>query len=44
VRNVAGNVMGMMPHPEHAAEEGLPGGCDGLVVLGSLLDFLEKPR
>jgi phosphoribosylformylglycinamidine synthase len=44
VRNAAGNVMGMMPHPEHAAEEGLPGGCDGLVVLGSLLDFLEEPR
>jgi phosphoribosylformylglycinamidine synthase I len=44
VRNTAGNVMGMMPHPEHAAEEGLPGGCDGLVVLGSLLDYLERAR
>lgn len=44
VRNAAGNVMGMMPHPEHAAEEGLPGGCDGLVVLGSLLDFVERAR
>jgi phosphoribosylformylglycinamidine synthase subunit PurQ / glutaminase len=40
VRNAAGNVMGLMPHPEHASEEGLPGGCDGLVILGSLIDFL----
>ena len=44
VRNAAGNVMGLMPHPEHASEEGLPGGCDGLVILGSLLDFLERAR
>jgi phosphoribosylformylglycinamidine synthase len=44
VRNAAGNVMGLMPHPEHAAEEGLPGGCDGLVILGSLLDSLERLR
>lgn len=44
VRNAAGNVMGLMPHPEHAAEEGLPGGCDGLVILGSLVDFLEKSK
>ena len=44
VRNETGNVMGMMPHPEHAAEEGLPGGCDGLVILGPLLDFLERSR
>ena len=44
VRNAAGNVMGLMPHPEHASEEGLPGGCDGLVILGSLRDFLERAR
>jgi phosphoribosylformylglycinamidine synthase len=44
VRNEAGNVMGLMPHPEHASEEGLPGGCDGLVILGSLVDFLEATR
>lgn len=44
VRNAAGNVMGLMPHPEHAAEEGLPGGCDGLVILGSLVDWLERAR
>lgn len=44
VRNAAGNVMGLMPHPEHASEEGLPGGCDGLILLGSLVDFLERAR
>jgi phosphoribosylformylglycinamidine synthase len=37
VRNEGGNVMGLMPHPEHAVEE-LTGGCDGLVILGSLVD------
>jgi len=37
VRNEAGNVMGLMPHPEHAVET-LTGGTDGLVILGSLLD------
>jgi phosphoribosylformylglycinamidine synthase I len=44
IRNRAGNVMGLMPHPEHAVEEGLPGGCDGRVILGSLLDFVERQR
>jgi len=44
VRNAAGNVMGLMPHPEHASEEGFPGGCDGLAILGSLVDFLERSR
>jgi len=37
VRNAAGNVMGLMPHPEHAVEA-LTGGCDGLLILGSLVD------
>lgn len=37
VRNSRGNVMGLMPHPEHAVEAGI-GGTDGLVLLGSLLD------
>lgn len=37
VRNQAGNVMGLMPHPEHAVEA-LTGGEDGLVLLGSLCD------
>ena len=44
VRNAAGNVMGLMPHPEHASEEGLPGGCDGLAILGSLVDFVRSAK
>lgn len=42
MRDIAGivnenrNVMGMMPHPERAADE-LMGGTDGLVILSSLL-------
>jgi phosphoribosylformylglycinamidine synthase len=43
VRNARGNVMGLMPHPEHAAEA-LTGGTDGLVLLGSLVDFVEGRR
>jgi phosphoribosylformylglycinamidine synthase len=35
--NRRGNVMGLMPHPEHAVEPGL-GGTDGLAILGSLAD------
>jgi phosphoribosylformylglycinamidine synthase len=37
VTNERGNVLGLMPHPEHAVEAGL-GGVDGRVVLGSLVD------
>jgi phosphoribosylformylglycinamidine synthase len=37
VTNRAGNVIGLMPHPEHAVEAGL-GGADGLRILGSLVD------
>lgn len=37
--NEAGNVFGLMPHPEHAVEP-LIGGTDGLVLLGSMLDSL----
>jgi phosphoribosylformylglycinamidine synthase len=37
VRNARGNVMGLMPHPEHAVEPAI-GGTDGLVLLGSLVD------
>jgi phosphoribosylformylglycinamidine synthase len=42
MRNIAGilnaerNVMGLMPHPERAAEP-LMGGTDGLFILESLL-------
>ena len=39
IRNQAGNVMGLMPHPEHAVEE-MIGGTDGLALLGSLVDFV----
>jgi phosphoribosylformylglycinamidine synthase len=38
--NERGNVLGLMPHPEHAVEEAI-GGTDGLVILGSLLDAVE---
>jgi len=37
VRNAAGNVFGLMPHPEHAVDE-LLGSTDGGLLLGSLLD------
>ena len=36
VRNEAGNVLGMMPHPERATNA-LVGGIDGLRILGTLL-------
>jgi phosphoribosylformylglycinamidine synthase I len=37
VCNRAGNVFGLMPHPERAIEPQL-GGADGILLLGSLLD------
>jgi phosphoribosylformylglycinamidine synthase len=37
VTNEAGNVMGLMPHPEHAVEDAL-GGSDGRLLLGSMID------
>jgi phosphoribosylformylglycinamidine synthase len=37
--NEAGTVLGLMPHPERAAEPAL-GGTDGLLLLQSLLDSL----
>jgi phosphoribosylformylglycinamidine synthase len=43
VTNERGNVMGLMPHPEHAVEPGL-GGEDGCVLLGSLLDYCRSAR
>ena len=39
LRNEAGNVVGLMPHPERCAEEVL-GGVDGLRVLNSLVTSL----
>ena len=43
IRNEAGNVFGLMPHPEHAAE-GAIGGSDGAVLLGSLVDFVRAGK
>jgi phosphoribosylformylglycinamidine synthase subunit PurQ / glutaminase len=37
VTNAAGNVLGLMPHPERACE-GLLGSTDGAVLLGSIVD------
>jgi phosphoribosylformylglycinamidine synthase len=41
VVNERGNVLGLMPHPEHAVEPAI-GGTDGIVLLGSLLDSLAR--
>ena len=38
--NEAGNVVGLMPHPEHAVEAQF-GGTDGLALLGSLVDSVS---
>lgn len=43
VCNAAGNVMGLMPHPEHAVE-GLTGGADGRVLLTSLIEAAGSRR
>ena len=37
VTNVAGNVAGLMPHPEHAVDP-LLGSADGRILLRGLLD------
>lgn len=37
VTNEAGNVLGLMPHPEHAVDP-LLGSTDGALILGSLVD------
>jgi phosphoribosylformylglycinamidine synthase len=41
VVNEQGNVMGLMPHPEHAVEA-LLGSTDGALILGSLLDAAHE--
>ena len=43
ITNARGNVMGLMPHPEHAVEPGV-GGEDGRFLLGSLLDYCRDTR
>jgi phosphoribosylformylglycinamidine synthase len=41
VVNEAGNVMGLMPHPEHAVDP-LLGSGDGALILASLLDAVRQ--
>jgi phosphoribosylformylglycinamidine synthase I len=41
VVNAEGNVMGLMPHPEHAVDP-LTGSTDGALVLGSLVDATRQ--
>lgn len=41
VMNAAGNVFGMMPHPEHAVEA-IVGGEDGRKLFRSMIDELEE--
>ena len=40
ISNVAGNVVGIMPHPEHAVEDLTGPGTDGLVFFTSVLEAL----
>jgi phosphoribosylformylglycinamidine synthase len=40
VVNEGGNVLGLMPHPEHAVEP-LLGSVDGARILGSLVDAAQ---
>jgi phosphoribosylformylglycinamidine synthase I len=42
VVNEAGNVMGLMPHPEHAVDP-LLGSGDGALILASVLDACRAP-
>ena len=41
IRNAAGNVLGMMPHPERCAES-LLGNEDGRLILASMVEGLKK--
>ena len=41
VTNEAGNVLGLMPHPEHAVDP-LLGSTDGALILGSLVDAARE--
>jgi len=40
IRNAAGNVVGIMPHPEHAVEDLTGPGTDGLLFFSSVLQTL----
>lgn len=41
VTNEAGNVVGLMPHPEHSVEDLTGGSTDGLTFISSVLRFLS---
>jgi phosphoribosylformylglycinamidine (FGAM) synthase-like amidotransferase family enzyme len=41
VTNEGGNVMGLMPHPEHAVDP-LLGSGDGALILASLIDAARE--
>jgi phosphoribosylformylglycinamidine synthase len=43
IRNAAGNVLGLMPHPERASED-LLGNEDGKLIFLSMLEAMKKPR
>ena len=43
IRNAAGNVLGMMPHPERCAEAML-GNEDGRLILASMVEGFEKAK
>jgi phosphoribosylformylglycinamidine synthase len=43
VRNAAGNVFGLMPHPEHAVDA-LTGSADGLCIFESMRLAVEGAR
>ncbi len=44
VRNEAGNVFGLMPHPEHAVDELVGGSSDGLAIFESMRLAVEGVR
>ena len=44
VTNAAGNVVGLMPHPEHAVDPLLSEGTDGRAMFAGLLDALAAAR
>jgi phosphoribosylformylglycinamidine synthase len=41
VTNVEGNVLGLMPHPEHAVDE-LLGSIDGRTILHGLCELAQR--
>jgi len=44
VQNEAGNVFGLMPHPEHAVDELIGGSADGLEIFASMRLAVEGAR